>query len=85
MKKVSLFLTSFIASLIFFFGCERDVFTPPTNTENPDDCERVVSPVYFINNLEKPIKIEIMITIPKESIPNFSISLMYCLPSRRQR
>ena len=59
MKKVSLFLTSFIASLIFFFGCERDVFTPPTNTENPDDCERVVNPVYFINNLEKPIKIEI--------------------------
>ena len=58
MKKVSLFLTSFIASLIFFFGCERDVFTPPTNTENPD-CERVVNPVYFINNLEKPIKIEI--------------------------
>ena len=58
MKKVSLFLISFITSLIFFFGCERDVFTPPTNTENPD-CERVVNPVYFINNLEKPIKIEI--------------------------
>lgn len=59
MKKISLFLLSFIACLIFFFGCERDVFTPPTNTENPDDCERVVNPVYFVNNLEKPIKIKL--------------------------
>ena len=59
MKKIYFLPAIFTILSIFLFSCERtETFIPPANNTKYD-CERKVCPYYFINKLEKTIKIEI--------------------------